>query len=481
MSKVSTKKNFIYYYIYQLTILLSTIVTIPYISKVLGSEMVGICSFTFSIANFIYMFAQLGTYTYGVSEIALVRENKSSLSKCFIEIALMKLISTMLFLSIYLIFVGFQSNYTIYFYMWVLFIISAAFDITWFYAGIEHFEEIFVINIVVRIIGIISIFLFVNSENDLWIYIIIHSLLYLLPFSLMWLSLYKYIDIFEIKNIKIIKHLKQSIIYFIPTISASLFMVIDKSMLGYIIEDKNESGYYEMGSQIVTFSKTLSAIVISHVVQPRTTKYYETKSTVKIRNSIYLSIEFASFICIGMIFGIFAVANNFVPVFFSTRFLPVENLLKIMSPLILITSLSYIFEYEYLIPAGKGESINKFIIISATINIIINLLLIKSFKSIGVVFASTITEIILLYLFYKNSDEIIRIRNIVNILIKKILAGIIMYVIVITLNFCFKNVTFENQLLILVSEIIVGMFTYIFTLYLLKDNIFNFIKELNEI
>ena len=91
MSKNSTKKNFIYYYIYQFTILLSTIVTIPYISNVLGSEMVGIYSFTFSIANFIYMFAELGTYTYGVREIALCRNNKSELSKTFTEIVLMKL------------------------------------------------------------------------------------------------------------------------------------------------------------------------------------------------------------------------------------------------------------------------------------------------------------------------------------------------------------------------------------------------------
>ena len=481
MFKSSTKKNFIYYYVYQLTILLSTIITMPYISKVLGSEMVGIYSYTFSIANFIYMFAQLGTYTYGVREIALNKESKNDLSKCFIEIVLMKAISTTIFLSIYLIFIGFQTNYIIYFYIWILFVISSAFDITWFYAGIEHFEEIFLINITIRVIGIISIFLLVNNENDLWKYVVIHSLLYLLPFALMWISLYKYIVLKGIRNLNIFNHLKQSLIYFIPTISASLFIVIDKSMLGTIIEDKNESGYYEMASQIVIFSKTLSAIVISHIIQPKTTYYYKVNNTNKIKESINLSIEFAAFLCIGMIFGIFAVAHDFVPIFFSTKFLPIENILKLMSPLMIITAISYIYEYEYLIPAGKGKSINKHIITSAIINIILNLILIKNLKSTGVVIASIITELVLLFYFYKESNSIVNIQNILHVFYKKIIAGIIMFIIIFITNYYFNYIGFENRTVMLVIEILIGIVSYLLSLFIIKDNIIHFITNLNNI
>ena len=481
MSKTSTKQNFIYYYLYQLTILLSTIITIPYISNVLGSEKVGIYSFTFSIANFIYMFSQLGTYTYGVREIALVRDDKQELSKTFFEIVLMKLCSTIFFLIIYIFFIGFQTNYTLFFYIWILFIISAAFDITWFYAGIEHFEEIFVINIIIRLIGITSIFFLIKSENDLWIYVVIHSLLYLLPFSLMWFSLHKYITIKLFKNLNIIRHLKQSVVYFIPTISASLFMVIDKSMLGFIIEDKSENGYYEMASQIIVFSKTLSAIVISHVIQPKTTNYYKTNEIDKIKKSINLSFEFTTFLCIGMIFGIFAVAHEFVPVFFGLKFLPVENLLRLMSPLILITAISYIFEYEYLIPAGKGKNINKYIIVSAICNIILNMLLISNFKSIGVIIASIVTELLVLFYFYKDTNSVVKFTNIIMISIKKIIAGFTMFVIIFIMNHLLKNINLSNNILLLILDILVGIISYISALYLLKDNIFKFVNDLNNI
>ena len=481
MNKTSTKKNFIFYYIYQLTILLSTLVTIPYISKVLGSEKIGIYSFTFSIANFIYMFAQLGTYSYGVREIALNKDNKTSLSKSFFEITLMKICSTTIFLIIYLVFISCQSNYTIFFYTWILFILSAAFDITWFYAGIEHFEEIFIINIIIRFIGILSTLIFVKSENDLIIYIIIHSLIYLLPFSLMWFSLYKYIDIKELHNLSIIKHYKQALIYFIPTISASLFMVIDKSMLGIIIEDKSESGYYEMASQIIVFSKTLSAIVISHVIQPKATSFYKTNNYSKIKDAITLSLEFATFICVGMIFGIFSIAHDFVPIFFSDKFLSVENILKLMSPLILITAISYIYEYEYMIPANKGKSINKIIIFSAVCNIILNLILIKNFKSIGAVIASIITELIILLSFYFESNAIIKLKRIIKISYKKLLSGFLMLLIIYSLNNILHNYTNSNTLLILMIDIATGAMSYILMLYILKDNIFNFAKDLSDL
>ena len=454
MNKTATKKNFIFYYIYQLTILLSTLITIPYISKVLGSEKVGIYSFTFSIANFIYMFAQLGTYSYGVREIALNKDNKSILSKSFFEITLMKICSTAIFIIIYLVFISCQSNYTIFFYTWILFVLSAAFDITWFYAGIEHFEEIFIINIIIRFIGILSTFLFIKSENDLIIYIIIHSLIYLLPFSLMWLSLYKYIDIKELYNLSILKHYKQALIYFIPTISASLFMVIDKSMLGIIIEDKSESGYYEMASQIIVFSKTLSAIVISHVIQPKATSFYKTNNHCKIKDAISLSLEFATFICIGMIFGIFAIAHDFVPVFFSYKFLTIENILKIMSPLILITAISYIYEYEYMIPANKGKSINKIIIFSAICNVILNLILIRNLKSIGAVIASIITELVVLFGFYRESNSIIKLKNIIVLSYKKLISGFVMLLIIYTLNNILQNYTNLNIILVLIIDVL---------------------------
>ncbi len=481
MNKISTKKNFILYYMYQVSILLSTIITTPYISKNLGSENVGIYSFTFAIANFIYMFSQLGTYTYGVRQIALCKDDNDTLSKTFFEIFLMKLLSTVFFLIIYLIFIRFQVNYKLYFYIWILFIIAAAFDITWFYGGIEHFEEIFVINIIVRIIGIISTFLFVTNKNTLWIYMIIHSLMYLLPFSLMWISLFKYISFKNIHHFSIVNHFNQSLIYFIPTIAASLFMVIDKSMLGFIVENKKENGYYEMSSQIITFSKTLSAIVISHIFVPKTTNYYKYNDREKTNKTLCISLDWTAFICFGVIFGILAISNTFVPIFYGLDFLPVGNLLRTMSPLVFITALSYVLEYEYLVPAGKGKLINKFILISSLLNIILNSILIKYLKSTGVVISSIITESILLYFFYKESDSIIKANTIFNICSKKIISGFIMLVVIVLTNYLFNYIHYSNQIIILISEILIGGIVYILSLYLFKDNIFNFVNEMNNL
>lgn len=480
MKKISTRKNFILYYLYQVTILLSTIITTPYISKILGSENLGIYSYTFSIANLLYIFAQLGTSTYGVREIALNKNNKTKLSKTFIGIELMTIITSIVCILVYLIIVQILGKYQFYFYIWILFIIAAALDITWFYAGIEHFEEIFIINIIVRFIGILSIFTFIKNTNHLWIYIIIHSLMYTLPFALMWISLHKYISMKNIKNINILSHLKQSFVYFIPTIAASLYMIIDKSMLGYIIEDKKESGYYEMASQIIIYSKTLTAIVISHIFEPKTTYLYKKNNISSIKKSINLSLNFTLFLCIGIVCGIFAVADDFVPIFFGYDFLPVRSLLKLMTPLIILPAISYILEYEYLMPAGKGKNINKYIILTAISNIILNIYFINKYMSSGAVIASIITEALILMCFYIKSDDIINTRDIILISYKKVIAGIIMF---ICIYFIRQNILCQitNQIIILISEIVIGVILYIVSLLILKDDIFNFAKDINKI
>lgn len=482
MYKTSTRKNFILYYLYQASILLSTFIITPYISKTLGSENLGIYSFTFSIANLLYVIAELGTSTYAVKVIAINKDNKLNLSKAFLEIELMTVYTTVICVLIYIIFSSFQTKYFIYFILWLFFLISAAFDITWFYAGIERFDEIFIKNIILRVLGVISVFLFVKNKNSLSIYIVIHSCMYLVPFALMWTSLPKYISIknVQVSITNIVNHLKESFVYFIPTIASSLYMIIDKSMLGFMIDDKRESGYYEMASEVMIFGKTLTAIVISHIFQPKASYSYNIGDKESIKKFIYLSSDFTLFLSIGMIFGIFSVSHIFVPVFFGLDFLPVEFLLKIMSPLLIITSIAYILEYEYLMPASKGKNINIYVGLGAIINIILNLFFIYYMRSTGAVIASIITETFILVCFFINSDNIVNLYKIIKLSFKKIISGIIMSLIILLFNNIAKLIGLNNQIILLIADILIGIFMYVLSEIILRDNIINFYKEIND-
>ena len=52
MAKKSIAKNYIYNLVYQVLLLILPLITTPYISRVLGSENVGIYAYTYSIVTY---------------------------------------------------------------------------------------------------------------------------------------------------------------------------------------------------------------------------------------------------------------------------------------------------------------------------------------------------------------------------------------------------------------------------------------------
>ena len=58
------KKNIAYNFTYQFMILILPMITLPYISRVLGSENIGIYSFAHTFANYFLLCAVLGINTH---------------------------------------------------------------------------------------------------------------------------------------------------------------------------------------------------------------------------------------------------------------------------------------------------------------------------------------------------------------------------------------------------------------------------------
>ena len=79
---MKTVKNYVYSSLYQLFLIIVPFATIPYVSRVLGAELIGVNSFTNTIMTYFVLFANLGTTVYGNRTIAYYRESKIG---CFIS------------------------------------------------------------------------------------------------------------------------------------------------------------------------------------------------------------------------------------------------------------------------------------------------------------------------------------------------------------------------------------------------------------
>ena len=138
----SAKKNYIYNLMYQILILILPLITAPYISRVIGADGTGIYSYTYSIANYFVIFAMLGLENHGNRTIARVRENRQQVSKEFYSIRAIQIITNIVILITYSIYALTFSSAELrtYAIAQILFVLSAVFNINWFFAGLEEFK-----------------------------------------------------------------------------------------------------------------------------------------------------------------------------------------------------------------------------------------------------------------------------------------------------------------------------------------------------
>ena len=98
-------KNFLYNLSYQLLVIILPLITVPYVSNILGAEGIGDYAFTYANAQYFVMFGMIGITLYGNRQIAYVRENKNKLRNTFYSIYTLQLITTTISLILYSIFV----------------------------------------------------------------------------------------------------------------------------------------------------------------------------------------------------------------------------------------------------------------------------------------------------------------------------------------------------------------------------------------
>ena len=84
-------KNYLYNAIYQVFIIIVPLLTIPYLSRILGPSGIGINSYTNSIVQYFVLFGSIGLGLYGNRQIAFVRDNQVKMSKVFYEIFILRL------------------------------------------------------------------------------------------------------------------------------------------------------------------------------------------------------------------------------------------------------------------------------------------------------------------------------------------------------------------------------------------------------
>lgn len=461
--KKSLTKNYIYNLIYQIMVLILPLITAPYISRVLGAENIGIYSYTLSISAYFILFGSLGIGLYGQREIAYKQKDKEKYSITFWEIFFLRILTMTIALILYYFIFAKGEQYQIYYKVLILEIIGNCIDISWFFQGLEEFKKTVTRNMLVKLISVVCIFLLVKTKNDLYIYFWIYVLSVLIGNISLWLYVPKYVSKIKLKNLHFLKHLKPTIALFIPQIAIQVYTLLDKTMVGAIISDKSEVGYYDQGQKII---KILLAVITSlgTVMLPRIANTYSRGEKEEITRYMKKSFNMVFLLAFPMIFGIIAVSKAFVPIFFGQGYEKVVILINVISPIILLIGLSNVTGTQYLLPIKRQKEFTTSVICGAVVNFILNSCLIWKYgaigASIGTVIAELTVTLVQIYFVRKDFD----LKKMVKLSRNYIIASIIMFIVCLIVR-----QVINNNFISVVTQVAVGGLIYGLCLLILKD------------
>lgn len=464
---MSITKNFIYNFMYQLLSVILPIITVPYISRVLGAEGIGKYAYTAAYAQYFILFGMLGMAIYSSRQIAYVRDSKLKRDNTFWELNILRFITIGISLIVYMIlFVVLNKTDRFIYAIQALNILAAGFDISWYFIGIEDFKRIVSRNIAIRVLSVILIFLLVKSRGQVWLYILILSFSQFLGQLVMWIYSPRLVNIKRIKINNIKMHLEASCKLFITQLAIQVYTVLDRTMLGWF-QGILQVGIYDNSQKIIKVALTLITS-LSTVMLPYMSHAFANGKIDEFKEKIKKSILFVSFMSIPLSFGLVAIARNLVPWFFGKEFSYVEYLTYVGSWVMVPIAWSSVLSLQVLIPMKKENQYTFSVIISAIINVCLNLILIPKYKSMGTTISTVIAEcvgtIIQLYL----------VRNFINI--TELFKGIYKYVIASIFMFvCIKYVDrfLDVGILYTCVEVIIGIIGYSVVMIIFKDNNMN--------
>ena len=388
---VSIKRNFLWSAAYQVLLIIVPLITIPYVSRVLGAEQVGLYSYTQSISNYFMLLAKLGMDQYGVRLIAQMGNDRTARSRAFWSAWLSQIITAVPVILVYSIY-AFSNPVggTVIALLWGLWILSSALDVTWLFFGVENFKMPMMRNFVTKISGMVVIFLFCKDQGDLWAYILGISLGYFANSVLILPFIKQYVDVVIPKWRDIRQHFLPNLRLFSPVIAISLYMQFNKILLG-MLSGMVQAGYYEYADKIARFPLAVVTALCS-VMLPHMTAMLSAGKHDEVVEDVGKSLWFVAAVAIGIAFGIASVSAELVPVFLGSDFGPCVLVIPAVAVALPLISSSNVIGNQYMLPMGMDRHYTYSVWAGAVVNVGMCLLLLRSFGAFGAALATIAAE-----------------------------------------------------------------------------------------
>lgn len=434
-------KNVLYNGSVQISGILLNLLLMPYVTRVLGKEALGISSFGQAVVGYFVLLGNLGITIYGAKAISERRDDAIERQTKFAECITYQFFFNAFAILLYNAWAFFQGN-NIYF-LFNLVIFTSMTDLSWVYTGVERFDLIAIRNLIIRVVGTLLIFCFVKNVDDLPLFIVIQQGVLLISNIVFW---------FELSKIDLHPHFapitqslhniwKPALLLFIPSIFTSIYLSLNKVMLGYL-STISEVAIYDYPNRLVRIAITFIGI-LGTVMMPRLA-YLNKKDdrgeyVTKVKQLCFVSI-LAS---VPTMYLLIMLAAPLCNMFFSQEFQGADVVMAFVAPTVISSGLCL---YIVCVSLNKVRILTISVAIGSVVNIVLNLLLIPQLAAKGAAISNIVTEL------WVHCVLIYYLRTVIPVkwLIKNL--GIVLFIGAVPFVI-FRNISIDINLLFLIGTI----------------------------
>lgn len=450
------------------------LITISYVSRILGPAGIGKVASAQNIVSYFVMFASLGIPAYGVRVIAQTKQDRKVCNENFTELFMINMLSTLVCLALYFFLIFNITNSHEAMGLNIIFstiLMFNIFNIEWVYQAFEEFGFIAVRSCIVKMTSIAMLFLFCREADDVIAYGIIVCLGTVGNYLLNMINVFKYVR-FDFESICLNKHFRPIFVFFASVIAIELYSLVDVTMLTYMT-NAEEVGYYTNAVKIV---KTISGMftAIGAVMMPRLSVLFAEKAYKEIDILMSRVTKVITLLTIPGCVGIMLTANRLVPILFGTGFEPAISTVKILSILIIFMPISGGITAQILQSSGRERFLFLGVLFGAITNIALNAVFISMWGRNGAAIASVITEIIVTGITMFYCGPVAKIKLEFSYWISVCISTGAMILFVVLSERWMKDV---QGIVTFVFQIFIGVIVYFLALVLSKNKDIYFIIE----
>ena len=370
------------------------LIVFPYISRVLGVDMIGRVNFADQTVNYFRILALMGVSTVGIREIAACGNDGQKRSQVFSDIFSLLLITSLLSVAVLLaltFIIPKWAEIKSLLFVGSFYLFFSSTMIEWFYQGMEQFKYVTLRSIAIKTVYVLLVFVFVKSPAD---YLKYYALLTgtIVANALINLGYSRRFATLKISCAHPRRYLKPILALGAYVLMLSFFTTFNVVYLG-MTKGEHDVGVYTTATKI--YGMILGVLTAyTSVMLPRMSSLISENKIDEFREKVSNSFEIVFSVAPPLIAGGVILAPQIVHILAGAQYVEAVLPMQIIMPLIFVVGLAQIWVIQILMPMKKDRIVLMAAAASAVVGVVLNVLLVRKYSYFGSAIALLSAEIV---------------------------------------------------------------------------------------